>query len=171
MFHPIITNKPLVCDRVTQLRRSLSTDRNETWQIDPDQVKERFYINRFGKCQPVAMEIRKNIVKFHILTQSYWFLSDMVIPSISIRMQKMKKIYHTVPKISPIATVQQPDSDWGSGEIVTSLMTSSRARVTSSRARRHVTSYYGPMGRARSTQYAKFRIFQIGPLLAEIRPF
>ncbi len=44
------------------------------------------------------------------------------------------------------------------------------ARVTSSRAKRHVTSYYGPTGRARSTEYAKFRI-QIGPLAAEIRPF
>ncbi len=74
----------------------------------------------------------------------------------------------------PIATERQPDSDWGSGgigEFVTSLMTSSCARVTSSRARRHATSYYGPLGRARSTEYAKFRIFQIGPLLAEIQPF
>ncbi len=74
----------------------------------------------------------------------------------------------------PIATKRQPDSDWGSGgigEFVTSLMTSSRARVTSSCARRHVTSYYGPMERARSTEYAKFWIFQIGLLLAEIQPF
>ncbi len=43
-----ITNKPFVCDRVTQLRRRLSTDWNEIWQVDPDQVKERFYVNRFG---------------------------------------------------------------------------------------------------------------------------
>ena len=58
LYNPI-TNKPFVCDRVNQLRRRLSTDRNETWQIDSDRARERYYGNRFGKCRTVAMEIWK----------------------------------------------------------------------------------------------------------------
>ena len=40
----------------------------------------------------------------------------------------------------PIATVRQPDSDWGSGCIVTLSGTSLRARVMSPRAWRHIMS-------------------------------
>ena len=47
MYNPI-TNKPFVCDRVTQLRRRLSTDRNEIRHADPEPVRERCYGNRFG---------------------------------------------------------------------------------------------------------------------------
>ncbi len=49
---------------------------------------------------------------------------------------------------------------------VTRSMTS-HARVTSSRATRH---QWRQTDRRRSAERAKFRIFQIGPLLAEIRP-
>ncbi len=41
-----ITNKPFVCDHVNHLRRHFSSDRNEIWQVDPDQVKECFGINQ-----------------------------------------------------------------------------------------------------------------------------
>ncbi len=54
-----ITNKPFVCDHVNQLRRHLSTDLNEIWQVGPDWVKERFYIIFFRKFQMVAMEMWK----------------------------------------------------------------------------------------------------------------
>ncbi len=47
----------------------------------------------------------------------------------------------------------------------------SRARVTSPRAPRHAHRHCDvSTGQRQSAEHAKFRIFQIGPLLAEIQP-
>ncbi len=50
-------------------------------------------------------------------------------------------------------------------------MTSSRARDVISRATSRAAHLWHQTDGRRSPEYAKFRIFQIGPLLREIRPF
>ncbi len=78
----------------------------------------------------------------------------------------MNEIHLTVNEQHPIATTHQKVIV----AMMTSLETSSRACDVISRTALRPTSLGRQTDRRRSHERAKFRIFQISPLLAEIRP-
>ncbi len=147
---------------------------------------------KFGR--EVCMGHRKNLARFlsmetvllpynlensltaRILGQGWSFLVGMVSSVTTICLQNMSEFYPMVSEIAlgntwqPPIVSQRQTSLGLSPECWLSWYSSDVARMTSSSAWRHATSLWCPTDRHRSHEYAKFWIFQIGPLLAEIWP-